>query len=102
MNWLKATAAKIQAIYNGVLGIIYKSWGTDQKKVENKRKKKKRDESETLQSNIGNVFKSEDLLKEALTHRSYVNENANWPFRNNERLEFLGDTVLEFVLPRIF
>ncbi|MEK7195924.1 MAG: ribonuclease III domain-containing protein, partial [Patescibacteria group bacterium] len=50
---------------------------------------------ETLQSNIGNVFKSEDLLKEALTHRSYVNENANWPFRNNERLEFLGDAVLE-------
>ena len=50
---------------------------------------------ETLQNNIGNLFKSEDLLKEALTHRSYLNENASWPFRNNERLEFLGDAVLE-------
>lgn len=50
---------------------------------------------ETLQNNIGNSFKNEDLLKEALTHRSYVNENAAWPLRNNERLEFLGDAVLE-------
>ena len=51
-----------------------------------------------LQDKIGFEFNNEDLLKEALTHRSYVNENALWPFKNNERLEFLGDAVLELVV----
>lgn len=44
-------------------------------------------------------FKNPDLLKQALTHRSWVNENT----RNNgtnERLEFLGDAVLEFVVSK--
>ena len=40
-------------------------------------------------------FNSPELLKEALTHRSYVNENPNTPNGHNERLEFLGDAVLE-------
>lgn len=51
-----------------------------------------------LQNKIGLNFQNEDLFKEALTHRSYVNENASWPFKNNERLEFLGDAVLELVV----
>jgi len=51
-----------------------------------------------LQSRINLQFESEDLLKEALTHRSYINENPSWPFKNNERLEFLGDAVLELVI----
>ncbi|MDP3763645.1 MAG: ribonuclease III [bacterium] len=48
-----------------------------------------------LQNKIGFSFENEDFLKEALTHRSYLNEKSDWPFRNNERLEFLGDAVLE-------
>ncbi|MBI1956863.1 MAG: ribonuclease III, partial [Candidatus Niyogibacteria bacterium] len=35
---------------------------------------------------------------EALTHRSYINENPSWPYPHNERLEFLGDAVLELVV----
>jgi ribonuclease-3 len=43
-------------------------------------------------------FKNLDLLKEALTHRSFLNENKNWPVPHNERLEFLGDAILGFVV----
>lgn len=48
-----------------------------------------------LEKRIGVTFKSSDLLKEALTHRSYLNENPKWGLPHNERLEFLGDAVLE-------
>lgn len=41
-------------------------------------------------------FKDKDLLKQAFTHRSYINENAG-AGNHNERLEFLGDAVLELV-----
>ncbi|MDP3956576.1 MAG: ribonuclease III [bacterium] len=51
-----------------------------------------------LESSIGFVFKNKDLLKEALTHRSYLNENPQWAYSNNERLEFLGDAVLELAV----
>ncbi len=47
---------------------------------------------------IGFTFKNADFLKEALTHRSYLNENADWPHKHNERLEFLGDAVLELIV----
>ncbi|HFC76996.1 MAG TPA: ribonuclease III [Candidatus Moranbacteria bacterium] len=47
---------------------------------------------------IGIEFKNLDLLEEALTHRSYLNENKNIKKRHNERLEFLGDAVLELVV----
>ena len=43
-------------------------------------------------------FKNKDLLKEALTHRSYLNENPKWNSPHNERLEFLGDAVLELIV----
>lgn len=42
------------------------------------------------------AFKDKDLLKQAFTHRSYINENAG-AGSHNERLEFLGDAVLELV-----
>jgi ribonuclease-3 len=42
-------------------------------------------------------FKNQTLLKTALTHRSYLNEHKNENLSSNERLEFLGDTVLEFL-----
>ena len=50
---------------------------------------------EELQEKIGFKFKNEDLLLEALTHRSYINENPSWRLDHNERMEFLGDAVLE-------
>ncbi|MFH0806163.1 MAG: ribonuclease III [Candidatus Brennerbacteria bacterium] len=50
---------------------------------------------EHLEESLGIAFKKTALLKEALTHRSYLNENPSWGFRDNERLEFLGDAVIE-------
>lgn len=50
-----------------------------------------------LESKIDYTFQNETLLKEALTHRSYLNENPSWKINHNERLEFLGDAVLELV-----
>lgn len=43
-------------------------------------------------------FHNVDLLKQAFTHRSYLNENSHWCLGHNERLEFLGDAVLELVV----
>jgi ribonuclease-3 len=51
-----------------------------------------------LESNLHYSFKNKDSLNEALTHRSFLNENANWKLPNNERLEFLGDAVIELVV----
>lgn len=51
-----------------------------------------------LEERIGVRFNNLDLLKEALTHRSYLNERPNWPVPHNERLEYLGDAVLELVV----
>ncbi|MFH1392383.1 MAG: ribonuclease III [bacterium] len=42
-------------------------------------------------------FNNQDLLKQALTHRSYLNENPGLNLKHNERLEFLGDAVLELI-----
>ena len=43
-------------------------------------------------------FKKKDLLLQAFIHRSYLNENPDFHLSNNERLEFLGDAVLELVV----
>lgn len=43
-------------------------------------------------------FKNKDLLTQAFTHRSYLNENPDFHLSHNERLEFLGDAVLELVI----
>ena len=51
-----------------------------------------------LQKNIGIDFKDVSLLKLALTHSSYVNENPAIAPNSNERLEFLGDAVLDMVI----
>ena len=50
-----------------------------------------------LETKIKSKFKNKDLLKTALTHRSYLNENRSYTLPHNERLEFLGDAVLELV-----
>jgi ribonuclease-3 len=47
---------------------------------------------------LGGDFASLDLLITALTHRSYLNEHRNTVSEHNERLEFLGDAVLELVV----
>ena len=50
-----------------------------------------------FQKLIGYQFKNEQLLKQALTHSSYANEKHLKKLSDNERLEFLGDAVLELV-----
>jgi len=55
-------------------------------------------EYDTLQKNIGYCFKNKSLLVTALTHKSHANENRLDYAAHNERLEFLGDAVLELVV----
>lgn len=50
-------------------------------------------------NNLSQLFKNEKLLKQALTHRSWVNENSDHQ-GTNERLEFLGDAILEFIISK--
>lgn len=47
---------------------------------------------------MGLNFKNKDILKEAMVHRSYINEHPKFELDHNERLEFLGDAVLELVV----
>lgn len=51
-----------------------------------------------LQERLGYTFKNIDLLKQACTHASYVNENKRREVLHNERLEFLGDAVLGLIV----
>jgi len=51
-----------------------------------------------LQVRLGIEFQNEKLLKQAFTHSSYVNEHRRKPHEDNERLEFLGDAVLELTV----
>lgn len=51
-----------------------------------------------LQIRLGHTFTNSDLLVEALTHRSYLNEHRDYAGSHNERLEFLGDAVLELAV----
>jgi len=53
---------------------------------------------ETFEKIIGYKFKNKRILKEALTHSSYANENKEEELQFNERLEFLGDSVLSIVI----
>lgn len=51
-----------------------------------------------LQEKIGYHFANIDLLEQALTHRSYLNENPGFTLGHNERLEFYGDAILEDIV----
>ncbi len=55
---------------------------------------------EELESVIGYKFKDKSLLTQAITHSSYANEMHMGKLKDNERLEFLGDAVLEIVSSR--
>ena len=50
-----------------------------------------------LQQNLKIKIEDMELFKTALTHRSYLNENSGYKNPSNERLEFLGDAVLQFL-----
>ncbi len=58
---------------------------------------------EGITESLGYVFKNKGLLEEAITHKSYYHENRDTVHSNNERLEFLGDSVLGlFVVEYLF
>jgi len=54
--------------------------------------------NEELEKKLGISFSDKSLVIRALTHRSYLNENKDKDLQNNERLEFLGDAVLELII----
>ncbi len=51
-----------------------------------------------FEKSIGITFRNRELLRTAFTHRSYLNENRRAGMEHNERLEFLGDAVLELIV----
>lgn len=51
-----------------------------------------------LEEKLGFQFQNRSVLMRALTHRSYLNENPEMSLEDNERLEFLGDAVLDFLV----
>ena len=51
-----------------------------------------------LEEKLGFQFQNRSVLMRALTHRSYLNENPDMSLEDNERLEFLGDAVLDFLV----
>ncbi len=63
-----------------------------------RKKNNRKVNSAGLEKTIKHSFNTKALLKEALTHRSYRNENPGWETPHNERLEFLGDAVLELTV----
>ncbi len=68
--------------------VVRKNDMPEQKKIEYK----------PLEATLGYTFKDQSILTQALTHRSYLNEHSDFPFPHNERLEFLGDAVLELIV----
>ena len=56
------------------------------------------DAVQKLQKRLEVEFKDLTLLRQALVHRSYLNENRDFELAHNERLEFLGDAVLELIV----
>ncbi len=50
------------------------------------------------QARLGLEFLNSGLLHEALTHRSYINEHPDHPMPDNQRLEFLGDAVIDLIV----
>lgn len=57
----------------------------------------KQNQLDNLETKISYKFKNRKLLLEALTHRSYLNEHPSSKIRDNERLEFLGDAVMDLI-----
>lgn len=53
---------------------------------------------ETVAQQLGVTFKDIKILKQAFVHRSYLNEHHSFSLDHNERLEFLGDAILELIV----
>lgn len=53
---------------------------------------------ESLQHTLDYTFRDDQLLRQAMVHRSYLNENPDFALGHNERLEYLGDAVLELIV----
>jgi len=64
-------------------------------------KKVRRLQLKQLQKNLSYAFKKVSVLNQALMHKSYANENPEEALSDNERLEFLGDAVLEVIISHI-
>ena len=64
-------------------------------------KKERRLQLKQLQKNLSYKFKKPAVLNQSLMHKSYANENISEGLSDNERLEFLGDAVLELVISHI-
>ena len=56
---------------------------------------------EALNERLGYTFQDTDLLVQAFRHSSYVNERTDLDLEDNERLEFLGDAVLDLAISHI-
>lgn len=67
------------------------------KKIESFMSPKKLMELEKI---IGYQFNNTNNLKEAITHRSFANEHRNHQMKDNERLEFLGDAILDLIISK--
>src|SRR5689334_5235250 len=87
--------------------IATSSRAASKKKVISRRTRRKRKKNNQpmnmpdfgpLEERLGHAFRDRSLLLQALTHRSYLNENTSYEYPHNERLEFLGDAVLELVV----
>ncbi|QQR80959.1 MAG: ribonuclease III [Deltaproteobacteria bacterium] len=59
------------------------------------------DQLKKLEGLLGYRFKKKELLNRAITHKSFANENKMPPEEHNERLEFLGDAVLELTVSEL-
>jgi len=55
-------------------------------------------DTQEFEKKIGIFFKNKSLIQQAFIHRSFINENRDKGLEHNERLEFLGDAVLELVV----
>lgn len=55
-------------------------------------------DSEAFAGRLGIIIRDKDIFQESVTHRSYLNEHRGYDLNHNERLEFLGDAVLELVV----
>ena len=61
----------------------------------------KTDKFESLENKLGYTFKDTELLIQSFCHSSYVNEQIDSTLKDNERLEFLGDAVLDLAISHI-
>ena len=62
------------------------------------KRKMNKEKFQELEKRLGLKFQDKDLLIQSFCHKSYLNENPNFNLGQNERLEFLGDAVLELVV----